>query len=380
MRYSNLYEQIKKEASQGSVAVKKEHWLRVPLVCCILPALFLSTFFLLRTNQQLMNFCVFQVTTPVKQVLADINSHIPFAVGEAVWAVAVFAVVFFLIRTIYLLIRFGKKGKRLVRRALALISAGLIIYSCYTVMWGANYYAESFVSRSGMTPRGCSVDELYTLTYAFADRCNELSDQMPRGEAGTTKLDNDDIFCNAEQLYSNVKSEFPALDVPVHDPKPMFFSSVISAMGFTGFYFPMTAESLVNVEQADCLIPSTILHELAHQCNVAEEDAANFVAIIAGLHCDDPVFQYSSAMLGYIHLSNALYRADNERWRMVSSCLNEQVRADLQENNAFWDKYESPVTTVSENIYEGYLKSVGHSEGMKSYGQCIDLLTAYYFD
>lgn len=380
MRYRNLYEQIKSETAQGGVTVKEKHWLRVPLICCILPALFLLIYLVLRSNQKLMNVMVFQVTTPIKHILAGINAHLPFAVGEVVWAVAMFALLVFLIRTVYLLIRYQNRGQRLIRRILALISAGLIVYSCYTVMWGINYYAESFASRSGLTARGCTVQELYTLTSSFAERCNALSGEMPRGETGTTVLNNDELFCNAEALYSNIQTEFSALNVPVYDPKPMFFSPVISAMGFTGFYFPMTAESLVNVEQADCLIPATILHELAHQCNVAEEDAANFVAILAGLHSEDSVFQYSSALLGYIHLSNALYSANREAWQEVRDILNEQVRADLDENNAFWDKYESPVKTASETIYEGYLKSVGHSEGMKSYGQCVDLLTAYYFD
>lgn len=380
MRYRNLYQQIKSESSKATATKEKEHWLIGPVIAVLLPAVFQLGCLLLRNNRALMDLFVFQVTTPFKHRLSGLCANIPFAVGELVWAVAVVALVLFLLRTIWLLIFGDHRGRRLLRRLLALLSAGLIIYSCYTVMWGVNYYAKPFADRSGLTARGCTTEELYTLTASFAQRCNELSGEMPRSDAGTTRLEQNALFCNAEQRYQKVKEEFPVLDVPVFDPKPMFFSRVISAMGFTGFYFPMTAESLVNVEQPDCLIPATILHELAHQCNVAEEDAANFVAIIAGLHGEEPAFQYSSALLGYIHLSNALYSADRELWKSAASMLNEEVRADLNENNAFWAKNDSPVREASETIYEGYLKSVGHSEGMQSYGQCIDLLTAYYFD
>lgn len=381
MRYTNTYEQIKKEAAVSAKEGKsqKEHWLRVPLICCLIPALLLAAFVLLRNQQSLMNTLVFGVTTPLKHGISSVVGKLPFALGEVVWAVGVISLLIFLLRTVFLLIARPNRGKRLLRRSLALLSAGLIVYSCYTVMWGVNYYAESFVSRAGLTQRGCTADELYQLTAAFAERCNTLADKLPRNSEGNAVLDNDDLFCNAQELYSGIAQEFPVLDVPVYDPKPMFFSKIISAMGFTGFYFPMTAESLVNVDQPDCLIPSTILHELAHQCNVAEEDAANFVAIMAGLRCDDPVFQYSSALLGYIHLSNALYSADRELWKAAASVPNETVRFDLQENNAYWEKNETPVRTASETIYEGYLKSVGHDEGMNSYGMCVDLLAAYYF-
>lgn len=383
MRYANVYEQIKKEHPSATALKEppeKKHWLRVPLLFCVLPGLFLLAFLVLRNFRSVMDFLVFRVTTPFKHFLSAYISAIPFALAEAVWAVAVVGLVLFLLRTLFLLVFRKGRLKRLLRRFLALVSAGLIVYSCYTVMWGINYYAESFASRSGLTPRGCTAEELYELTAEFAQLCSETAESMPRNEAGNVVLENEALFQNAQLLYSGIAQEFPELNGPVFDPKPMFFSKILSMMGFTGFYFPMTAESLVNVDQPDCFIPSTILHELAHQCNVAEEDAANFVAILAGLRCDDPVFRYSSALMGYIHLSNALYSADRTLWEQASALLSEAVRTDLRENSEFWEKNESPVSTVSETIYEGYLATVGHSEGMKSYGMCVDLLAAYYLD
>jgi hypothetical protein len=112
---------------------------------------------------------------------------------------------------------------------------------------------------------------------------------------------------------------------------------------------------------------------------VAEEDAANFVAILAGLRCEDPRFQYSSALLGYIHLSNALFEASPDLCRQVSTLLSDQVRTDLGANNRYWADYETPVSEASEQVYNGFLNSYGHSEGMKSYGLCVNLLSAYYY-
>lgn len=355
-------------------------WLAAPVTACLIPSLFLLLFALTRNNQSLMDFLVFHVTTPFKHLLSRFWGLFPFGAAEVIWVAAILAGLAFLGRTVWLLITRGNRRRRLIRRGLAALAAGLIIYSCYTAMWGINYYARGFSQRSGLTTRGCSVEELSQLTAAFAAKCDELSDELPRNGEGITELETKPLFQNAAELYQGIQEEFPCLDYPVFDAKPMVFSLIISYTGFTGFYFPMTAESLVNVHQPDCLIPSTILHELAHQCNVAEEDAANFVAILAGLRCDDPVFQYSSALLGYIHLSNALYSADREQWKAVAGLLNEQVNADLDDNNAYWKQFESPVEKTSEKIYTGFLNSYGQTEGMKSYGQCVDLLVTYYFD
>ncbi|MCD7928838.1 MAG: DUF3810 domain-containing protein [Clostridiales bacterium] len=355
-------------------------WLLAPVLWCAVPGAFLLTFQLVKGHQGLMNFWVNRVTTPVKHLLSRCCGLLPFALAEVIWAAGVIAVVLFLVRTVWLLLRREERLKRLLRRVLAGLAAALVVYSCYTAMWGVNYYSDSFSQRTGLTARGCTVEELTQLTAAFANRCNELSDQMERDENGVTQVDAAAVLQQSTDCYQVVFDEFPALEQPLFTPKAMFFSRIISYMGFTGFYFPMTAESLVNVDQPDCLIAATALHELSHQCNVAEEDACNFLAIIGGLHCDNVTFQYSSALMGYIHLSNALYSASSTAWQSVRATLNEQVLTDLSDNNAYWAQFESPVQEASEQIYTGFLESYGQTEGMKSYGQCVDLLVAYYFD
>ncbi len=380
--HKNLYERIQYESSRPSAVLERPQkgGVLAGLLCCAVPGLFLLAFQLLKHNRGVMDAVVFGFTTPLKHVLSRLNSHLPFAAGEAVWGVGLLALAVFLLRTVWLLVTREGRLRRLLRRGLAALAAGLIIYSCYTLMWGCNYYATPFTERAELTPRYSTVEELYQLTAAFGRKCGQLSGQVPRNEAGVMETDHEELFENSALLYRGIAKEFPVLAVERHDPKPMFFSRLLSLTGFSGFYFPMTAESIVNVDQADCMIPATILHELAHQCNVAEEDAANFVAILAGVRSEDVEFQYSSALMGYIHTSNALRRADRDLYDTVSAGLNEQVLADLADNDAYWAQFETPVADASQTIYNGFLHSYGHSEGVKSYGMCVDLLSAYYFD
>lgn len=378
--HKNLYEQIQYETAHGvAVAERPEEQSLLPLVIwCAVPGALLLLFAALRSHQGVMDRVVFGFTTPLKHALARFNEHVPFAVGELIWGLAILGLLVFLVRTVFLLIQGPERLRVLLRRVLALTGAGLVVACCYTLMWGCNYYATSFAQRAGLSQRGMTSVELAQMTAAFAQKCNELAPQQERTGDGNVDYDVRGLFSGSEKLYEGIAAEFPELAVERHDPKPMFLSRLMSLTGFSGFYFPMTAESIVNVDQAQCMIPSTILHELAHQCNVAEEDAANFVAIIAGLRCDNPRFQYSSALLGYIHLSNALAGANRDYYAQVNALLSDQVRLDLEANDSYWKRYDTPVAEASEKVYTGFLESYGHDEGMKSYGMCVNLLSGYY--
>ena len=189
--------------------------------------------------------------------------------------------------------------------------------------------------------------------------------------------DRAEILAYAPKIYENLYEEFPFLEMTDVPPKAMRFSRVMSAMGFTGFYFPFTGECNVNVDFPAATLPSTVAHELSHRRGIASEQECNFLAVLASLRCDDAAYRYAGALSGYIYLANALYSADAERWRAVRGTLDERVVADLRASGAYWAQFEGPVDTVSNAVYDGFLKSYG-TIGVKSYGACVDLLVAYF--
>lgn len=355
-------------------------WLRAPVLWCLFPLLLLVAFRLICRSTRLSNALIANVTTPIKSTLSALCAHAPFPVAELIWLLAAVVAVLFLLRTIFLLI--AKKGrlKRLIRRVLALCSACLIVYVGYCFFWGINYYGDSFSTKAGLTARGCQTEELYTLSTALADRCSQLAQNTPRNPDGTMQATPQDLLPESSTVFQAVQQEFPALEGPVTPARGMLSSRLISYTGFTGFLFPFTGESLVNVDAPVCLLPATALHELAHQRNVASEAEANFVAVVAGLHSENPEYAYSSALLAYIHVSNALYQADPSLWTDARTHLSQDVLADLQANDTYWAAFESPVETVSTTVYDGFLQSYNQRDGMASYGKCVDLLVAYYFD
>ena len=166
------------------------------------------------------------------------------------------------------------------------------------------------------------------------------------------------------------------------DPVPakrFFFSRFMSYVNFSGFFFPFTAEANINIDCPPALTPATIGHELAHQRGVAQEDEANFVAVLACLEDGDPVYCYSAALLAYVHLGNALHDADYDAWLENYRRLSPGALADLNANNEYWAQFKTPVSKVSDAVYTGFLESYGQTLGLKTYGKCVDLLVAYYY-
>jgi len=160
----------------------------------------------------------------------------------------------------------------------------------------------------------------------------------------------------------------------------MVYSLLMSNMNFTGVFFPITGEANLNVHCPQSFLPATLAHEIAHQRGVAAEDEANFVAVMACLKSEDPAFIYSAALLAYIHLGNALHSADYEAWENLYYQIDDAVQMDLRENNEYWARFETKTAEISERVYSGFLMNNGQELGIKSYGACVDLLVAYYYD
>ncbi|MDE7260572.1 MAG: DUF3810 domain-containing protein, partial [Oscillospiraceae bacterium] len=212
----------------------------------------------------------------------------------------------------------------------------------------------------------------------FSQKLGETAGQVARDENGVFAVDRDSIFALSPCIYENITQEFPFLEREDRVPKKMLFSRLFSAMNFTGFYSPYTGESNLNVDSPACLLPANIAHELAHQRGIASEQECNFLAIAAATTSDYVVYQYSGYLMGYIQLSNALYRADRDRWEAVSATLPETVLADLRYHSAYWAQFDGLTAKVSTKIYDTSLKSYGQTSGIQSYGTVVDLLVAYY--
>ncbi len=333
---------------------------------------------LLRGNTALMRALSERVVRPYHRTMGVLTARLPFSVAEVLILAAAIFVLAAVVSAVVRLCRGQKVGCVLGRLVLLLLSFVLAVYAGFCLLWGVYYYGEDFLQKSGMEVREISVEELESVTEYFAVLTNRYAVQVPRNAEGRYCADRADLLRRSATLYREAEAQLPCLSGPEICVKPFFFSRLLSLTDFTGFFFPFTGEANVNTDFPPSLFPATVAHELAHQRGVAKEQEANFCAVYAGLLNGDPEYCYSVSLMAYSYLSNALYSADPGRWEPVSASLCTEVRRDLAENQAYWSRFETPVQTVSNTVYEGFLQSYDQELGLKSYGACVDLLVCHY--
>ena len=318
------------------------------------------------------------VTQVIKDGYANLWYLIPFSVVEWLYVAFILLVLFWLGAVIRRIYKSSEKIHTAYGGFLSLACLCLSVWGFYCIFWGVNYYADGFQEKSGIYAEKVAVDELERVARFFAEGVSACSDDVARDETGVFAEAREDIFAYSPHVYDNISREFAFLSNEDRVPKKMAFSRLFSMMNFTGFYTPFTGESNLNVDSPSCLLPANITHELAHQRGIASEQECNFLAIVAATSSDNAAYRYSGYLMGYIHLSNALYRADQERWKEIYAILPELVIADLRYHSAYWSQFEGATATVSKKIYDTTLKGYGQMDGIQSYGTVVDLLVAYY--
>ncbi len=342
----------------------------------------LGLYLALRHDRGLMNGFADRITTPLKGALGRLCALTSLSVMELLYVLAGAAALVYVVGSVIAVVKArGRRGRRAYGALLLAADVCLTVYALFCLMWGVNYWTDSFQDRSGITAQPVAAEDLEAVTAYFAQQLADTADSVPRDENGVYAVPKEQILAESRLVYGGVTELFPFLDFRDTGVKAVGCSRFMSIMGFTGVYFACIGESNVNVDSPACLLPSTVAHELAHQRGIAWEQECNFLGVLASVTSGMPDYVYSGWLLGFIHLGNALYETDPEAYWAIRNALPETVSADLRDNNAYWDQFrDNVVEKVSDTVYDAALKSYGDANGMKSYSMVVELLVAYYKD
>ena len=342
----------------------------------------LGLYLALRHDRGLMNGFTDRITTPLKGALGRLCALTSLSVMELLYVLAGAAALVYVVGSVIAVVKArGRRGRRAYGAVLLAADVCLTVYALFCLMWGVNYWTDSFQDRSGITAQPVAAEDLEAVTAYFAQQLADTADSVPRDENGVYAVPKEQILSESTAVYGGVTELFPFLDFRDTGVKAVRCSRFMSIMGFTGVYFACIGESNVNVDSPACLLPSTVAHELAHQRGIAWEQECNFLGVLASVTSGMPDYVYSGWLLGFIHLGNALYETDPDAYWAIRNALPETVSADLRDNNAYWDQFrDNVVEKVSDTVYDAALKSYGDANGMKSYSMVVELLVAYYKD
>ncbi|MDR1688741.1 MAG: DUF3810 domain-containing protein [Clostridiales bacterium] len=325
---------------------------------------------------------VYPAVTPL---ISGITAFFGFSLAEIILVTVPVLLFIYLTAKVIFFIKqktaFKKVLKAIAAFAVNVLCGLSLLYFLFIFLWGLNYYRPKLNDIAGFNTQNITVSELLAVCENLAANLNAVRKNLSEDENGVMVLSRSKSGINTAAIagYENLRRNYGGWikGVPKR-AKEVILSVPLSYLDIAGIYIPHTAEPNYNANVPDHTKPNTVCHEQAHQLGFAREDEANFVSFLACVNSGDDDFVYSGLMLAFIHTSNALYRADAESYGKITGLLSESVLRDIRANNEFWKKYEGKASEISNKANDSYLKSNGQAEGVKSYGQMVDLVVAYY--
>ncbi len=353
-------------------------WLYILLAA--VPIILIVLYYIYNNRQDIMDWVNANIASAYREAAATVSSLGPlryFSLVEVLITLLVLWVLYYIVRTVIILITRPQKLAHLAKRLYVMLVVFLYIFTVYSWSWGLGYHGTGLAVKTGLRTDGITTEQLTNVTRLFAENANDLAGQVERDADRSFTLDTGYYFELSKGVYANISREFPALEGNAYLPKAMMYSKLMSIMNFTGVYISLTGEANINVDAPAALMPATIAHEMAHQRGVNSEDEANFAGIAACITSNITVYEYSGYLSGLLYLMSALDTAAPDAAQAIRATLNEDVNRDWTDNYEYWQQYESPAAEAVSAMYDGYLKANGEELGISSYGACVDLLVSW---
>ena len=281
--------------------------------------------------------------------------------------------------------------KKAIVNVLCFISVAVFLF---IVLCGTNYYRYTFAEQYNLQVKERTVDELRELCMYLKDKTEQSKkaiDKKDLDENGVVTFGENrtyknfsDVAREAKASMSRIAEDYTSLRYSTGDAKEVILSKYMSYGGIVGIFIPITMEANVNTDEADYNRPADTCHELAHMRGYMKEEEANYIAYLACINSDEPVFNYSGYMMAFIISTNALYDYDSEAYWDIMDELPEGVLADINCEREYWKEIRSHemaevADAIMTEVNDTYLKANGQESGVKSYGEMVDLLLAEYF-
>ena len=126
--------------------------------------------------------------------------------------------------------------------------------------------------------------------------------------------------------------------------------------------------------------PFTACHELSHLRGYMNEGEANYIGWLACIGSDDPSFNRSGWLIGWIYAGGALRRVDPGRYDSLRKRLPSYAVSEISDNDLFWSSHETKASEVQDRVNDAYLKANDQKDGIQSYGMLTTLMLMYYCD
>jgi hypothetical protein len=269
--------------------------------------------------------------------------------------------------------------------------ASFVVLAFYA-LWGLNYARADLPTRLGWAEspdRGGSM-----ANESAAQELTRLAEQLVRGAnaeylnaTGSSDLGRPSGMSDARATDRALEDSLAELSGTLRwsglnalgrgPVKPVMASGIMSRLGISGIYFPLTGEANVNRMTPASQLPLSMAHEKAHQRGITSEDEANFVGFLAAASSDDPYARYSALLFAQRQLLNELYVMEPEKTAELVAERLPGVQRDVDAAADYWRQFDGPPRRAQETINDTYLRINGVEGGIDSYQMSARLLVRW---
>ena len=296
--------------------------------------------------------------------LGRLSGAAPFSVAEAAVCILPFIILADIVRC----------RKRLRVALLHIVLIASILFFIYAANCGINYHRNMFVDQKALANARFTEEQL-------ADFCGYIVDRLEKCETAADYPKDKEFTETARHSMDKLSEKYPSLSGFYPSPKQLtVLSRAFSNMGVSGIYSPFTVEANINGEMPDMEKPFTACHELSHLRGYMNEGEANYIGWLACIGSDDPAFNRSGWLIGWIYAGGALRRIDPERYDVLCERLPSYAVSEIEENSLFWSSHETKASEIQARVTDAYLKANDQKDGIQSYGMLTTMMLMYYFD
>lgn len=327
--------------------------------------------------------------------LGLVTGIFPFSMAELIIVLIPALLIAVIICFVVKLVKGRETRKFIIQKAVLNVFCFMaVIFFMFIVLCGTNYYRYDFAEMYNLDVKERSVDELKELCFYLKDMVEQSKADIPEKDLdengvvtfgeNRTYEDFPDVAASAKKAMTKLSEDYPSLKYSTGGAKEVILSRYMSYGGIVGIFIPFTMEANVNTDVADYNRPADTCHELAHMRGYMKEQEANYIAYLACINSEEPVFIYSGYMMAFIVATNSLYDYDSEAYWEIMEGLSDNVLVDIRYENEYWRELRSNeaaevVDEIMNEVNDTYLKANGQESGVASYGEMVDLLLAEYF-
>ena len=296
----------------------------------------------------------------------------PFSLGDVIY----FIMILLLFRWIWKQrIGFFKEWKT---NGLTILSWVSVFYFFFHLLWGMNYYRIPLDEKLQIE-KEYSAKQLKTFAEKMLRKTNELQLKITKNDSVAVVIPYSDkeIYNLALKGYTNLPIDLNEFHYEDKSIKSSLFSYPLSYMGFGGYLNPFTNEAQVNNLKPKYTSPLTTCHEMAHQTGIGSESECNFIGFITASKNEDLYFQYSAYSFALRYALNNLEVLKEGSSKPFVEKINAGVLKNFDENELFWDQYQTTINSLFEYFYDNFLKANQQKDGMEGYSKFVGLAIGY---